>query len=389
MIHLINELLDEYHGQGFIVSLRQLYYRMVARDLFPPDRRWSWTGTKWVRNPRGTKNAQPNYKWLIEVMTNARMCGLVDWDYIEDRGRSLKGINHRETPEQMIKEAALAFRINKWARQDYRLEVWVEKDALSGALNHACVPLDVDYFSCRGNTSATSMYDAYERFKGYFEAGQQPVIIHLAYHDPTGVDMTRDVVDRLQTMVTQMTGNEVIVDRIALNMDQIRSFNPPPSPAKEKDSRFQGYVERFGTTDSWELDALDLPELDELITGAIKRYRNEEVWNEDVETEQAHRDALEAAGKKWDNVATFVKEPERFITLDGAPVPVNGAPKLLKKELHRLLIGGSDLSKRPLTIMDGNFAVNVPMDEFSRLLKPQRKKKPTSIKTKKPTTPKK
>lgn len=58
-----NVILEDYAAQGFNLTLRQLYYQFVARDLFPDDRKWTQnpnTG-KWVRSPTGTKNADPNY----------------------------------------------------------------------------------------------------------------------------------------------------------------------------------------------------------------------------------------------------------------------------------------------------------------------------------------
>jgi len=45
--------------------------------------------------------------------------------------------------------------------------------------------------------------------------------------------------------------------RVALNMDQIQRFSPPPFWAKESSSRYDKYVAEHGTTDAWELDALD------------------------------------------------------------------------------------------------------------------------------------
>lgn len=80
---------------------------------------------------------------------------------------------------------------------------------------------------------------------------ERRVILHLGDHDPSGIDMTRDISDRLE-----LFGADVEVKRIALNWDQIDEFTPPPNPAKLSDSRAGAYIAEYGD-ESWELDALE------------------------------------------------------------------------------------------------------------------------------------
>lgn len=363
MIKLANSIIDELAQGGYTLTLRQLYYQLVARDVI--------------------RNKQSEYKRLGQILSDARMGGLVDWEAIEDRTRSLRGINHRETPADIIADAASAFRLDKWRNQSHRVEVWVEKDALVGVLQKACEPLDVDYFSCRGNTSSSALYNAHERFVRYFEAGQQAVIVHLGDHDPTGIDMTRDIIDRLTIMVTETTGHEVTVERIALNMDQVRQYNPPPNPAKESDSRYKAYVKRFGKS-CWELDALNPKVIDDLITQTVLKYRDQEAWDKDVAQETEHRDLLAGASKEWDRVADFVAAPGSFLEIQNIPEVLTGDVKSLKKQMAEGIASDGSNMDRIITLFDDGHAIEIPAGEFVRCLKPQRKKKTTSIKSKKP-----
>jgi hypothetical protein len=98
IIEAANKILRDYTAQGYDLTLRQLYYQFVALNLFPATRRWSWNGTKWVRDPDGTINAQPNYDWLGTIINKGRMAGLVDWDFIVDRTRNLKKLGHWDGP---------------------------------------------------------------------------------------------------------------------------------------------------------------------------------------------------------------------------------------------------------------------------------------------------
>ena len=89
IIATANVIIDEYAEEGMRLTLRQLYYQFVARGLFPDTRRFRWTGSKWVKDPQeGTRNAQPNYKWLGDIITCARLAGMIDWQAIEDRTRA-------------------------------------------------------------------------------------------------------------------------------------------------------------------------------------------------------------------------------------------------------------------------------------------------------------
>lgn len=295
-----NEILEEYASKGFDLTLRQLYYQFVARDTFPDDRKWRWTGTRWVRDPNGTKNADPNYKWLGGIVDNGRLAGLIDWDHIEDRTRNLKGRSAWTDPSEMIEDAFRGYHRDRWNGQRYRLELWVEKEALVGIFASICRRWDIDFFACRGYVSQSEMYRAAMRMKSY--AGQELVILHFGDHDPSGIDMTRDIIDRMR-----MFGAKVRIERKALNMDQVEEHNPPPNPAKVTDSRFQSYVERYGD-ESWELDALNPETLAELVEGAVNQYRDEDVWRETVEKEIEQRSWLKVARDQWDDLVEHMQD---------------------------------------------------------------------------------
>lgn len=130
------------------------------------------------------------------------------------------------------------------------------------------------------------------------EAGQGAMIIHLGDHDPSGVDMSRDLEERIK-MFAEGDGAVGLV-RVALNMEQIRRYNPPPSPAKITDSRAVGYIRQFGH-DSWELDALSPTQLDAIVRGAIKKcIKKKDSWEGRVaDVDGVKRKLLEVA-ESWE-----------------------------------------------------------------------------------------
>lgn len=195
---------------------------------------------------------------------------------------------------------AAQYRTDRWANQPHPVEVWIEKDALVGVIAGVCERNDVDYFSCRGYTSISEVWGAAQRLIRKTERGQKPVIVHLGDHDPSGIDMTRDIRDRLE-----LFGADVQIIRIALNYDQVEQYNPPPNPAKLTDSRAKGYIRTHGRS-SWELDALDPATLDALIQAEIDQWRDDDQWAADTAAMEQERRVLTRVSNQWDDVAEYV-----------------------------------------------------------------------------------
>jgi len=275
LIDIANQIIFEYQAHSLTLTLRQLYYQFVARDHIP--------------------NTVQSYKRLGSIINDARLAGLIDWDSIEDRTRNLKSLGHWDNPGDIIHSARASFRIDKWAGQEYRPEVWIEKEALAGVIQPVCNKLDIPYFACRGYVSQSEMYSAANRLIRHSEDGQIPVIIHLGDHDPSGIDMSRDIDDRI-AMFRRDSDFEFI--RIALNMDQVEELNPPPNPAKTTDSRFTQYITRFGK-ESWELDAIDPIRLQELIQDTVLEYRNDEKYSEALDLEEDYVEVLKRVERNW------------------------------------------------------------------------------------------
>jgi hypothetical protein len=300
-----NSIIDIYRAQGFMLTLRQIYYQFVARDLFPEDRYWFQKEGKWVKdperkNPNSSKNAEPNYKWLGELLNDGRVAGLVDWDSMEDRTRNLRMLPHWDTPADILVSVAQQYRVDLWEHQQTYIEVWVEKEALIQVVQIACNPLDIPYFACKGYVSQSELWGAAQRLKALNKKGKDAVVLYFGDHDPSGIDMTRDIGARLRQF-----GARVDVRRLALNMDQILELNPPPSPAKIADSRCKGYVEQFGE-DSWELDAMEPAALTQLIRDEVSELAEKAQWKKDQFRQKSGRAQLKAVSDRWDDVEELV-----------------------------------------------------------------------------------
>lgn len=308
LIRHATEFGRQYRAQGYRLTLRQLYYRMVAADLIP--------------------NTQESYDRVGEILSRARMAGMFDWNTLEDRTRNPYIPWGSSGPDTEIANLAAGYQIQKWETQPYHVEVWVEKQALEDVIGRACSPLQLPYLACRGYMSQSEMWSCSRRFLRALQKGKRVRILHLGDHDPSGMDMTRDIRERLEKFLVHdyirearsdspakgatsyahlwsAIGEEhgykrspFAVDRIALNMDQIREFNPPPNPAKVTDSRFESYRERFGS-ESWELDALEPAVLAELIRDSTLALRDEALWTAALAKESREAEWLQEVADSY------------------------------------------------------------------------------------------
>lgn len=282
IIEAANQIIEDYQSQGYKLTLRQLYYRFIANDLFP---------SSWADPSSGTKNTMKNYKHLGDIINDGRLAGLIDWEAIEDRTRNVRSLAHWNSPSEILEACSSQYRRDKWEDQLYRPRVWIEKDALVGVIEGVCNEHDVPFFSCRGYTSQSEMWSAAQTIQREIDEGYTPIIFHFGDHDPSGIDMTRDITARIELF---MGGIEV--RRLALNMNQIQEFNPPPSPAKITDSRATAYIAMYGG-DSWELDALEPSVLVGLVERAILSVKDMRRWAKSLKKETTERNKIKKLAK--------------------------------------------------------------------------------------------
>jgi len=282
-------ILDEYEDEGMVLTVRQLFYQLVSRDVI--------------------ENQQSQYDRLQRIVKRGRRAGYLDWEMIVDRGRNLRKRQRWDDPKQIIEASAQRFHLDLWQDQRCRPEVWIEKDALVGVIKPTCKRWDVPYLSTRGYVSDSAAWRAAQRFRDVMDGEQSdrprpalpeneveqiPVVIHLSDHDPSGVDMTRDLEEKFE-----MFGLHFPVQRVALTMEQIREYDPPPNYAKASDSRSDGYVSTYGT-ECWELDALDPTVIRSVVDRAIQdQLSDRSAFDERKHERQNQRDRLEEVSERW------------------------------------------------------------------------------------------
>lgn len=292
IVELSESICMEYAAKGYDLTLRQLYYQLVTRNTFP--------------------NTEQSYKRLGSIVSDARRAGLIDWDHIVDRTRNLRQASGWESPSAIVDACAREYRRHRWEGQPMQVEAWIEKDALAGVLQVAADEYSLPYFSCRGYCSDSEMWSAARRIVLRARRARQSTrILHLGDHDPSGLDMTRDICDRLHIFTQADVVHEedgvrrywlsdttyFEIRRIALTREQIEEYNPPPNPAKTTDARFKTYEQEHGD-ESWELDALDPETITELVKLHVEASIVESIWEQTLERERNERNRIAEVAKR-------------------------------------------------------------------------------------------
>ncbi len=276
-IAICDKILEGYIEAGYIITVRTLYYQLVSRDIIA--------------------NNEAEYKKLTGLINDARLAGMIDWDVLTDRGREVIDRPHWEGARPFLDSVIPQYFSDHWDNQGYRVLVVVEKDALAGVLERTCREWDVPLLAAKGYPSASALREmAKNRLIGASDRGQIVVILHLGDHDPSGIDMSRDLEQRLQLFGG--ADMRMTFERIALNYSQVLEVNPPPNPAKVTDSRADGYIKRFGPV-SWELDALSPEYLNRLLIHNIENWVDMPQWEKKSKEIKDIRSSLIKATAKF------------------------------------------------------------------------------------------
>ena len=231
------------------LSVRQLYFQLVGRGVVP--------------------KTEQAYKRVCDASAQMRLDGSLDYRTVVDGHRSRRAVYAHAGLAAALESAHDLYRRNHWLDQPEQVEIWCEKDALSGVIQPVCDRYGVTYVATRGFPSITLRYESAQALK---EAGKPATVVYFGDHDASGQRISANLEAELRRH-----GANVTVERVALNPDQVRAYGLPTRPGKRSDSRHAAFAARFGDA-SVELDALPPDILTELVEGAILSRIDADAW---------------------------------------------------------------------------------------------------------------
>lgn len=270
VIEVCNEILDEHIARGYRLTLRQLYYQLVTENIIA--------------------NKTQEYQKLGATMVVARMNGLVDWEVIEDRIRQPYLPYYVNSIKEVPQDTISYYRLNRQENQPYHMEIWAEKGAVSTILSKVSSHYHIRLMINRGYSSCSAMRKSSKRLCD----GRSVKILYVGDHDPSGLDMLRDIEDRLEEF--ELENFEVIP--VALTMEQVKQYKPPENPTKINDPRAIWYMQNYGQA-SWELSALKPWDLELIVSDAVEEFLDRQQFHKMIRREKRDITKLKTLMKDW------------------------------------------------------------------------------------------
>lgn len=337
VIGQIIRIVNRHIKEGETLTLRQLHYQFVG-------------------HVPGYVNHTSAYKKLGNILDDLRYSGIMPWDAFEDRGRRpFIPYSVKDIPDA-LRDTVDQYRIDRQEGQSVYIELWTEKDALSAIFSKITSHYHINLVVNKGYTSSAAAHQAYLRFAKNIEQGRRVVILYFGDHDPSGLDMVRDIQDRITFFLTRgrrLRGaakefwdeynsdcfflcdyydngplafrlldekkppsekdiedwNCLIsrfyieqtsffkINHIGLTMEQIEKFNLPENPTKLTDTRAKDYIKKFGKK-CWEVDAIDVTELRKIVRFEIESIIDMKKFNRVMKREKSEIKELETMIKQ-------------------------------------------------------------------------------------------
>jgi hypothetical protein len=244
------------------MTVRQVYYQLVSRQV--------------------VENNRSRYQAVSDALVDARLEGIIPWDWIEDRLRRPRQIAMWTDISDFL--SSMIWRYNKdiWQEQPQQVEVWCEKDALSGIFSDVIADYGVILNVGRGYDGWSSIHNAAERYG----SGENVTVLYFGDFDPSGEDMFRSLQERLGRL-----GSKPTMYKVALSQDDVQRYQLPPNFTKTTDTRRAGFVALYGDQ-AVELDALPATVLRGRIVEEIERHMDLDALKRIQEQEKQERSKL-------------------------------------------------------------------------------------------------
>jgi hypothetical protein len=249
------------------VTLRQLFYRLVAGNYLP--------------------NLRSYYQRLSAMTAEGRRQGT--FPDLLDRTSRIEQFEFFDGPQAAHEYIRDLYRRDRTEGQKWTIFLGVEKAGISAQLDEWFTrPFGIPHVALGGYTSQT-LCDDVRRFVE--NLGRPGVFIYGGDMDPSGEDIDRDFVKR--------TGCFDKVVRVALMEEQVQEYgleqnylDPEVMDKLEKDPRGKHFEKRHGSLMQYEIDGLDPDTLRDLYRKAIARFWDPAAYDAVMAREKQERSQL-------------------------------------------------------------------------------------------------
>jgi hypothetical protein len=245
------------------MTVRQMYYQLETMGVVPKD--------------------EAGYRIVQRQLLRARRARFIPYDWIADNTRWMRKPDTYNSLDSFLKISQDSYRRAIWAQQPTYVEIWIEKDALTGVIQPVTSKWDVPLMSIKGYSSESFAYGAAENIR---TVGKPAYVYYFGDRDPSGVNISEDLEKKLSGFL-KGSGIPFHYERVAVTEEQIEVFNLPTRPTKRTDTRAKNWK-----GESCELDAIRADDLRSMVEEVIKRHIDPKVYESTMVIEEQERSTL-------------------------------------------------------------------------------------------------
>ena len=262
------------------MTIRQLYYQLVSRGVI--------------------EKTEQAYKRVCDISGQMRLSGDLPYRKIADGSRArLKPYSFGGLSEA-LEVTSSAYRRNLWIDQAVHVEIWCEKDALTGVIRPICEEYCVPYVATRGFPSLTLLFESAMEM---IDRGKPTRVYYFGDHDASGQAISRNLEEKMRAH-----GADVTVERVGLLQPHIQRYNLPTRPSKASDKRTPKFAAEYGD-ECVELDALPPEILTTWVHRAIMRNIDKQTLDNTLKIEKLERETYESLARAGWQPGTLYAAP--------------------------------------------------------------------------------
>lgn len=275
LAHLDNALVEIVAAQK-PMTVRQVFYRAEVLGI--------------------VEKSEKGYSVVQRRLVALREARRIPWGSITDGTRWVHGGNTYSGVGAFMEEAAQVYRRDAWQQSNERVEVWLEKDALSGVLLPVADQWGIPLYVTRGFASLSYLQSA---AAGASNDGRPVTILLLTDLDPSGIAIAEHVEAELTRRAPHV---DISVERLAVNFHQVVDWNLPTRPTKAGDSRAARFIHEHGVACT-ELDAVEPSRLRGLVSDAVMVHKPQS-FDQLQAIEAGERETLQKFAETWREAAS-------------------------------------------------------------------------------------
>ena len=285
---VLNEVLHDY----LPTSVRKIHYELLnllpLRHASKPDSVYA--------------NTRACYQDLSDLVTRARLVGLIPWEALHDETRPCVTWNVYAGPRAFVRQEVDGFLQGYWRdllqSQPNHLELVVEKNTVYNIVRQVAEEYCLPATSGRGFSAVECYYEIAQRYHTSGKA--RLVLLLLTDHDPEGEEIVQ-VSGRTLRDDFGIAALDVV--KVALTAEQVRQYALPMTmDAKTSSSNYTKFVRKYGTS-AHELEALSPQVQQALLRQAIDSVLDIEAFNAELARE--HDDAVYLAAVRQTCLASL------------------------------------------------------------------------------------